>query len=195
VRRRGYDPEKARDVVQGYFAMLLEKRGLRVADPDRGRFRSFLLTSLKNHMTKEWERDRAQKRGAGREPIPLDPDTAEGRYQREPADHRTPDRIYDRRWAMVLLGRTMERLREEANRSERPDRFERLSRFLTGEDAGEPYKRVAADLGMSESAVRVAVHRMRARYGQLLRDEVAQTVDDPGRVDDEIRYLFDAMET
>ena len=123
ARRRGYDPEDACDLVQGYFAMLLEKSRLRVANPDRGRFRSFLLTSLKNYITNEWGRGQAQKRGGGREPIPLDTDTAEGRYQREPADHRTPDRVYYRRWAMTILDRTMARLREEANRSASADRF------------------------------------------------------------------------
>lgn len=193
VRRRGYAHQDASDLVQGYFAMLLEKRRLRVVDPGRGRFRSFLLTSLKNYMANEWGRGQAQKRGGSREPLPLDLDAAEGRYEREPADHETPDRVYDRRWAMTLLGRALERLRDEADRSASPDRFRRLSQFLT--DADVPYKQVAEELRMTESAVKVAVHRLRARYGQLLRDEVAQTVDDAARVDDEIRHLFEAVKS
>lgn len=193
IRRRGCDADTAQDLAQGFFSNLLERGSLRIADPDRGRFRSFLLTSLKNYMTNEWDRERAQKRGGGREPIPLDLDTAEGRYQREPADDRAPDRYFARRWALALLDRTMERLRQEMGRSGGPERFERLSPFLTGDDAGTPYKRVAAELDMSESAVKVAIHRMRKRYGQLLREEVAQTVDDPSRVDEEIRYLFGAL--
>jgi len=195
IRRRGCDPETARDLAQGFFSSLLERRSIRIADPDRGRFRSFLLTSLKNYMTNERERERAQKRGGGQEPLSLELDAAEGRYRREPADDRTPDRFFARRWALVLLDRTLDRLRDEMGRSGGPERFERLSSFLTGDDAGTPYKQVAARLEMSESAVKVAVHRMRKRYGQLLREEVAATVDDPARVDEEIRYLFRAMET
>lgn len=195
IRRRGCDPETARDLAQGFFSSLLERRSIRIADPDRGRFRSFLLTSLKNYMTNERERERAQKRGGGQEPLSLELDAAEGRYRREPPDDRTPDRFFARRWALVLLDRTLDRLRDEMGRSGGPERFERLSSFLTGDDGGTPYKQVAARLEMSESAVKVAVHRMRKRYGQLLREEVAATVDDPARVDEEIRYLFRAMET
>jgi len=194
VRRRGSEPGAAQDITQGFLAHLLEKKSLRVADPERGRFRNFLLTALQSYLIHEWERGRALRRGGDKEVLALDLESAEARYVKEPSDDRTPDRLFLRRWALSVLERTMDRLREEEGRSETPERSERLVRLLTGEDAGAPYRKVAAELEMSETAVKVAVHRLRKRYGQLLRDEVAQTVDDPARVDEEIHSLFVAIE-
>lgn len=195
VRRRGHDPEAAEDLVQGFFSSLLERGALRVADPERGRFRSFLLTSMKHYMANERQRGRALKRGGGLESVSLDFIAAEARYRREPTDERTPERFFERRWALALLEATMRRLREEADRAGTAGRFETLSRYLTGEEPGKPYGEVASNLGISEAAVKVAVHRLRRRYGQLLREEVSRTVDDPARVDEEIRRLFDSVGT
>jgi len=196
LRRRGCDPDAARDLTQGFFCTVLEKRSLSVADPERGRFRSFLLRSVQYYYSHERERERAQKRGGRDAPVTLDLDveTAEGRYRREPVDTRTPEHVFTRRWALTLLDRTKRRLRDEMIRSGKSERFEALACFLTDDGTGTPYSRVAAELEMSEQALKVAIHRLRKRYGQLLREEVGHTVDAPERVDEEIRFLFEAME-
>jgi RNA polymerase sigma-70 factor (ECF subfamily) len=192
VRRRGWDRDQAQDLTQGFFAELLEKQTLKAADQERGRFRSFLLTALKFYLSNEQERARAQKRGGGRSPIPLDADAAEELYRLEPVDQHTPETLFERRWALVVLERVLDRLRRELERSLHPERI-RLVECLTAEGSRGRYKQLAVDLEMSESAVKVAVHRLRRRFGELLREEVAQTVDDPKRVDDELRHLFDVM--
>jgi DNA-directed RNA polymerase specialized sigma24 family protein len=194
VRLRGFDPESARDLTQGFFAQLLEKRTLKAADKERGRFRSFVLAALKFHLSHEKERTLALKRGGGMTPIPIDGDTAEGKYRVEPVDRHTPETLFERRWAMLLLERALTNLREELKESARPERSLRLAEYLTGDSAAPGYKQVAQELGMSESAVKVAVHRLRGRFRELLRDEVAQTVSDPGMVDDELSHLFVALE-
>jgi RNA polymerase sigma-70 factor (ECF subfamily) len=190
VRRRGADPDAAQDLTQGFFSQLLEKQTIKAADRERGRFRSFLLAALKFHLSHERERAAAQKRGGGQAAIPLDASTAESRYKLEPADPRTPESLFERRWALLLLDRTLDRLREELKGSVRAERSLKLVVYLTGDDSTPSYKQVAAELEMTESAVKVAVHRLRGRFRELLREEVRQTVDDPAEVDDELRHLF-----
>jgi DNA-directed RNA polymerase specialized sigma24 family protein len=194
VRRRGFGPDSAQDITQGFFAQLLEKQTLKAADQERGRFRSFLLAALKFYLSHERDRTEAQKRGGGRAPIPIDADTAEGRYRLEPADKRTPETLYERRWALSLLDRVLDRLREELEGSAQADRSLRLVGYLTGATSAPGYKQLAGELGMSESAVKVAMHRLRGRFRELLREEVAHTVDDPKMVDEELHYLFAAIE-
>ena len=190
VRRHGYDRSTAQDLTQGFFAQLLEKKYLKEADPERGRFRAFLLTSLKNYLANEWDKQRAQKRGGGQTPLSLDFENAEGLYQLEPADERTPEEIYNRRWALTQVDRAIHELRGEMVKMGHPDRFEALKGFLTGESEETPYAEVAESLGLNKGAVRTAVHRMRRRFGALLRRQVAQTLADEKDVDREIRYLL-----
>jgi RNA polymerase sigma factor (sigma-70 family) len=190
VRRWGYDPDRAQDLTQEFFARLLEKHYLRDADPARGRFRSFLLASLKHFLSNERDRESAVKRGGRATIVPLEIETAEGMYQREPPDADTPEKVFERRWAMTLLGRALSRLAAEFAESGRSDTFRRLEGYLTGESDTVPYAELARDLGMTEGAVKVAVHRLRRRFGTVLRAEIAETVSDPAQVDEEIRELF-----
>jgi RNA polymerase sigma-70 factor (ECF subfamily) len=190
VRRQGYSADDASDLTQGYFARLLEKEDLKDVDPRLGRFRSFLLASVKHFLSNERDRARARKRSPGQPLLELDGQSAENRFSIEPADDLTPEDLFERRWAMTVLERTLERLAAEWSEGERARRFARLRGYLTDEDPGGSYAGAAADLGMSEDAVKVAVHRLRRRYGELLRDEIAQTVGTPDDVDDEIRYLL-----
>jgi RNA polymerase sigma factor (sigma-70 family) len=193
VRRWGHGADEAQDLTQEFFARLMEKGYLRQADPQRGRFRSFLLAALKHFLANERDRAGAQKRGGGRPPLPLEIENAEGRYSLEPADPETPEKIFERRWALTLLDKVLSRLRDEYHRAGKGALFDLLKDLLTAGKAGEPYARLGAELGMSEGAVKVAVHRLRRRFGELLREEIAQTVADPQDVDDEIRYLFAAL--
>ena len=193
ARRRGYDASEAQDLTQGFFAHLLEGRRLKQADRERGRFRSFLLAAVKNYLSNEWDRATAAKRGGGEPTLSLDFDSAEGQYQLEPSAEETPEKIFERRWALTLLERVLDKLREELDRPGSRERAERLFPFLTDDRSNIPYKQVAEDLGMSESAVKVAIHRMRKRYGVLLRAEVKEIVDSPDDVDREIRHLFEAV--
>jgi len=195
IRLWGSDADTAQDLVQGFFSHLLKTKALRVAAPERGRFRSFLLVSVKNYLANERERAQALKRGGGETPIPLDFHSAESWYRLQPAHQHTPEKAFEKRWALALLEKTLARLREETADSNNPERFGRLSAFLTDDSPRGGYQQVATQLGMSEGAVKVAVHRMRRHFGELLRAEVAQTVDDPRKVDEEIRYLFSAMES
>jgi len=194
VRLRGFDPDSAQDLTQGFFAQLLEKRTLKAADKERGRFRSFVLAALKFYLSHERERAGAQKRGGGRAPVAIDRDTAEGKYRLEPVDRHTPETLFERRWALLLLERVLSSLRKELAESARPERSLRLAEYLTGDSSAPAYKQVAEELGMSESAVKVAVHRLRGRFREILRDEVTQTVNDPDKVDDELSHLFAALE-
>jgi len=194
VRRRGYRAEEAQDLTQAFFATLLEREYLRVADPGRGRFRSFLLASLNHFLANEWDRARAQKRGGGRRAIPMDVADAESRYSLAPADDLTPERLFERRWALTLLDLVVAQLQQECVREGKERLFDRLKGFLGGAAAGAPYSQAAADLGMTEAAVKMAVHRLRRRYRRLLRAQIAQTVASPEEIDDEIRHLFNALE-
>jgi RNA polymerase sigma factor (sigma-70 family) len=190
VRHLGSDPDRAQDLTQGFFADLLERRAFKVAKPERGRFRSFLRTALKYYLSHERDRTRARKRGGGKQPLSLDFDDAESRYRLEATDDQSPDKLFERRWARAMLTRAIGRLREETGASADGDRLRRLLPFLTGETPRPTYAEVAAELGSSEVAVKAAVHRMRRRFGKLLREEVAQTVGNPIEIDEELRHLF-----
>ncbi len=194
VRRRGYAPEQAQDLTQDFFAYILERDLIAMADPARGRFRAFLRTVCARQLAAHHDRQNAAKRGGGRSPLPIDPFDAERRYTLEPAHELTPERIFDRTWALTLLCRVVERLRREYDDAGRSDRFEELLTLLTRNPASAPYAEIARRLGMTEGNVRVAVHRLRRRYGLLLREEIVATVGDEGQVDDEIRALFSALE-
>lgn len=191
IRRRGYTAEEAEDLTQGFFAELLEKNFLGQADRERGRFRTFLLAAVKHYLANEWDRARAQKRGGGYQTLSFDFESAERTFQ--PATDLTPDKIYIERWATNLLSRVLTRLQDEMEEQGRPERFGRLKVFLTGKEPHAPYREVANDLGISEGAVKIAVYRMRRRFGQLLREEIRNTVVDDGQVDEEIRFLFAAL--
>ena len=193
LRRSGHNADDAQDLTQAFFARILEKRTLRAADPDRGRFRSFLLASLKNFVANERNRAHAKKRGGVLPPLSFEFDTAEGRYQIEPSTDDTPETIYDRRWALTLLERVLGRLRGEFEQSDKAQVFEQLKVTLTGEKTDVGYADVGARLDMSEGAVKVAVHRLRRRFRALLHEEIAQTVSSPAEVDDEIRHLWAAV--
>ena len=193
ARRRGRDVDQAQDLVQGFFSHLLEKKTLGSADPDRGRFRSFLLGAFKFYLADQAAHAAARKRGGGVTLCSLDLEDAESRYRLETDVSENPDRVFARQWALELLGHARQRLHDEIAASANPERGRRLVGFLT-DAGGERYREVAEELGMSESAVKVAVHRLRRRFGALLREEVAQTVNDEARVDEELRFLFSALE-
>lgn len=193
VRRSGYSTHDAQDLTQGFFAQLLEKEYLKDVDRRRGKFRSFLLAALKHHLGHQRERDRAQKRGGGRVPFSLDFESAESRYRREPTDLATPERLYERRWALTLLDRVLGRLEDEHARAGKTELFSGLKDFLTVGQESRPYLQVAEELGMSEGAVKVAMHRLRRRYRELLKDEIAQTVADPAEIDEELSDLLAAV--
>ena len=193
IRRRGYDPEQARDLTQDFFARALEKGLLAEADPARGRFRSFLRTVCTHFLANRRDWENARKRGGDRTVIPIDSAIAEGQYARELADELTPERIFDRSWALTLLGRVLDSLGREYDEAGKAATFEALRGALDGDADTPSYAAVAARLGSSEGAARVAAHRLRRRYGDLLRREIAATLADPAQIDDEIRDLFSAL--
>jgi len=193
LRRRGYGPDEAQDYTQGFFAHMLEKQDLCRADPNRGRFRSFLLSMLKHFAADTREQAQAQKRGGGKRVVSLDFAEAETRYAAEPAHQLSPEKLFERSWALTVLSRTMARLREDTPTADKPMLFEHLKAHLGGQTDAVPYRELAATLNMSEGAIKVAVHRLRKRYRELLREEVAQTVSTPEEVEDEIRALFAAL--
>jgi RNA polymerase sigma-70 factor (ECF subfamily) len=193
LRSRGYDAEHAQDLTQAFFARLLEKHSISQADPARGRFRSFLLASLKHFAANEHDRATAKKRGGATPILSLEVEGAEGRFQMEPPTDETPERVFDRRWALTLLDRVMSRLETEANHGGRPAQFESLKGYLTGEQPQLSHAATAARLGISEGAVKVAVHRLRRQFRDLVRDEIAQTVTSPEEIEDEIRHLWSAV--
>lgn len=187
LRRRGYPSDQAQDLIQEFFLRVLEGRYLDRADPEKGRFRSFILTSLKFFVADEGDRQRAEKRGGGAV-VPLEMSSGEERYQREPMHDETPERIFERRWALSVLDRVVERLRDEFVSHGRPEHFERLKVFLLGQ-ADAPYAALAREMNTSEGALKVAIHRLRKRYRELFREEIADTVADPAEVEPELRYL------
>jgi RNA polymerase sigma-70 factor (ECF subfamily) len=191
VRRRGHSADESADLTQAFFTDLLGRDFLGAIDRSKGRFRSFLLASLEHFLSHERERAQSLKKGGGVQPLSLDAQEAESRYQLEPQDWRTPEMLFERRWGLTVLERAMNRLRAEF--ADQPERFERLKPSLTGAEHDQ-YREVASALGMSETAVKAAVHRMRQRYGRLLRDEIAETVSDPGQVDDEVRHLLGVIQ-
>jgi RNA polymerase sigma-70 factor (ECF subfamily) len=192
VRRQGHSPEDAADLTQAYFSRFLEKDYLGAVSPEAGRFRSFLLASLRHFLANEWDRSSARKRAGDLTALSLDFAAAEARLDLEPRDERTPESDYERRWALALIERAARRLRAEADGGRALELHDRLRGFLTdGETLA--YREVAAELGMTEGAVKTAVYRLRRRLGQLLREEVGQTVVDPSEVDDELRHLLRAL--
>ena len=194
IRRQCGDAEEAMDLTQGFFARLLEKRDLAGIEPGRGKFRSWLLLAAKHYLANERDRARAVKRGGGRRPVSIDTADAESRYRLEPAHDVTPERIFERRWALALLGQVLSRLQQECRADGKELLFEALKECLGGGGAHEGrYAHVAEELKMGEGAVRMAALRLRRRYRELLRQEIAQTVESAEQVDEEIAFLFEAV--
>jgi RNA polymerase sigma-70 factor (ECF subfamily) len=191
VRRQGHAPHDAQDLTQEFFARLLEKGWLSAVRQQHGRFRSWLLASVKHFLANEWDWLKAEKRGGRAQIVSIDEVTAEGRYREEPADSETAERLFDRRWATTLLDRVLARLRAEFSADGKTAHFDALKETLTGDS--RPYTEIAEELGMSEGAVKVAVHRLRERYRNLIRTEVAETVAAPGEVDAELRHLLNSL--
>jgi len=195
VRRQGQTPHNAQDLTQDFFARLLQKDYLRAAAREKGRFRTFLIVALKRFMANEWDRARALKRGGGEAPVTLDTSLAETRYQLEPATSSDADCIYDRRWALTLLDKAMARLRKEYEKEGKGADFEQLKSFLTVDRGEIGYGTIAGRLGISEGAARVAVHRLRKRFREVFREEIAQTVSSPAEIDDEVTHLVSVLAT
>ena len=195
ARFMGHDQDQAQDLTQGFFAYVLEKDVLKVADPQRGRFRAFLKGTFSHFLANERRTARAQKRGAGKPNLPFEFNTAESRYRLEPVDASTPELHFERTWARTMLERSLDRLAAEMETKGASERFRRLEPFLTGRPDGPSYREIGADLGMAEGAVKGAVHRLRQRFGRLLREEVAQTLGDSEQLEDELRHLFAVLDT
>ena len=193
VRRRGSSPEDAEDLTQEFFRTLLEKEYLKVADREKGRFRTFLLVALQRFLANDWDRARAQKRGRRLEHVSLDTSSAETQYQVETASEISPERIYDRRWAFALLGKTMARLRAEFVASGKQDEFEQIKECLTAERGTLDYSTLSRRSGQSEGTLRVGIHRLRKRFREIFREDVAQTVATPTEIDAEMRHLMAAL--
>ena len=195
VRRRGYNPEDAQDLTQGFFLHLLDHKALTRVDPLKGKFRSFLLASIQNYLSKDTDRMRCLKRGGKMEFVPLDAKNAEDRYRLEPTDCLTPEKIFDARWALTLLDEAMIRLCAECSGQGKMATLETLKPFLNPIDSETlpSYEQVADQLEVSVGALRTLIYRLRKRYTTLLRAEVARTVSDPGEIDEEIHALCDAL--
>jgi RNA polymerase sigma-70 factor (ECF subfamily) len=193
VRRRGYSTHEAEDLVQGFLADLLERGDLAALDQSKGRFRSFLRAACEHYLCNRLDHDRAAKRGGGVTIVTIDRLAIEERYGREPAHDVTPERLFERHWALTLLARVLERLEAESARSGKSALFERLRPVLQGDDLAPSHRAIGDALGMTEGAVRIAAHRLRARYRELLVEEVARTTNDPADVDDEIGSLLAAL--
>lgn len=193
VRRQGHPQHDAEDLTQAFFARLLAKGDLAGVDREKGKFRSFLLASMKHFLANEWDKVQAQKRGGGRQIISIDFEDAETKYSVEPTHDLTPEKLYERRWAMTVLGQAVSKLRKEMRSAGKGDQFESLKLFMTGGKGVVSYAQVAANLDVSEGAVKVAVHRLRKRYRQLLVAEVAHTVDEKQFAEQELRGLLTAL--
>jgi RNA polymerase sigma-70 factor (ECF subfamily) len=193
VRRRGHTKEDAEDLTQAFFARFLEKNYLEGLSAERGRFRAFLLASLKHFLINEWKKAQRLKRGGGEAPLSLDWQTADTKFQVASTAEPSPDKAFDREWALALLSKVIERLQKECEADGKAKLFEQLKTFLTTGKDGTAQAEVAKALGMEEGAVRVAIHRLRKRYRELLRDEIAQTLANAADVDEEMRALFGAF--
>jgi RNA polymerase sigma factor (sigma-70 family) len=191
VRYRGYSSDDAQDLTQSFFARIIETGGFASADPERGRFRSYLLGAMKHFLANEWHRAQTQKRGGGVTFLELDALSPEARYALEPAQSTDPDSGFEREWAQQSIARAMDKLRAESETNGKGELFEALKGSLTGEEPAR--SETAARLRMAEGAVKVAVHRLRQRYRKLLRTEIAETVSDPSDIDDEMRLLVAAL--
>ena len=193
VRRQGHSPPDAQDLTQEFFARLLQKDYLKAAAREKGRFRTFLIVALKRFLANEWDRVRAQKRGGGQPCLSLDTELAEQRYRVEPIEGAAADRVFERRWALTLLDRTMARLREEFGATGKAAEFDRLKACLTAERGEIAYAEIAAALAVSEGAARVAVHRLRKRFREVFREEIAHTLSRSEDIEAEVRYLISVL--
>jgi len=190
ARRRVPDVHEAQDLTQAFFAELLEKNYVGTATPERGRFRAFLLTAFQHFLSKQWERAKAQKRGGGRAPISLDFESADSRLHIEPAAGLTAEQCYDQQWTIALLGQILDRLQTEFEQAGKGKQFTELKGFIIGDHGGTTYAQAAERLAMTEAAAKKSASRMRGRYRELLREEIAQTVSASDEIEDEIRHLF-----
>ena len=190
VRRKGHGPHDAQDLTQAFFTRLLEKNYVAQADRERGRFRTYLLAALTHFLMDEWDKTRRLKRGGGREIISFDAGSAEERYRLEPIDQLDAAKLYERRWVTTLFDKVLARLEQEFRESGKGVLFEGLKGSLLAEERGLSYAQIGTPLGLKEDAVKQAVHRMRRRYRELFREEIAQTVASPGEVEDELKHLF-----
>ena len=193
AQRQGHRPEDAQDLTQEFFSRLLEDQSLASVHESKGRFRSFLLASFKHLMANEWKRAQRQKRGGGQHHFSLEAELAEGYYQPELADTLDPEKLYERRWAETLLQRVLDRLQDEWEHKGVTRHFEDLKSFLIDKKGSTPFAELAARLGVSEASLKWAVHKLRQRYRELVREEIAQTVSSAEEVDDEIRHLFSVL--
>ncbi len=193
VRSKGYGPEDAEDLTQGFFARLLQRRDWERAERAKGKFRYFLLVAVKNFLTDEHDRATALKRGGGQKAVSFDGDSAEDRYKLEPVDTMTPEKLYERRWGLTLLQESLNRLKAEHVVARKKGLYSALEPFLKQSESPPSYAEVASQLGMSEGAVKSALHRLRHRYNELVRDEIAQTVRTDTEVEEEIRHLIDVL--
>ena len=193
LRGRGHSPADAEDLTQAFFALLLEKQVIRQADPARGRFRSFLLKALQNFAANVHAKKTAAKRGGGVSALSLEFDQAEGRLSLEGSSAETPERAFDRRWALTLLDRVMSRLKDDAVLKGKDEQFETLKPYLTGDEPQLSYSGTATALGVSEGAVKVAVHRLRRKFRDILQDEISQTVSSRDEIADELRHLWTSV--
>ncbi len=195
IRRKGHGPHDAQDLTQSFFARLLEKNYVAQADRDRGRFRTFLLAALTHFLADEWDKTRRLKRGGGRETISFDAASAEERYRLEPIDQLDAAKLYERRWVTTLFDQVLSRLEQEFRDSGKGGLFDRLKGSLLADDSALSHAELAAQLGLSVDAVKQAVHRMRRRYRELFREEIAQSVAGPGEVEEELKHLFAVLST
>ncbi|HYG22500.1 MAG TPA: sigma-70 family RNA polymerase sigma factor [Verrucomicrobiae bacterium] len=193
VRRRGHSVHDAQDLTQSFFAHVLEHDALANVAPSKGRFRSFLLVSLKHYLDNEWHRANAQKRGGGQVILSWDDLRPAERDALEPRDDSTPEKVFNRRWALMLLERAMQQLETECVAARKGELFQRLKPHLTANNASAPYQQLAPELGLSEGALKVTIHRLRRRFGELVRQQIAKTVAREEDIDDEIRQLFAAL--
>ena len=193
VRRQGQPAHEAEDLTQEFFSRVFEKQYLQGVGPEKGRFRTFLLVCLRRFLANEWDRKTAAKRGGGRAPLSIDFSDADARYRLEPAHDLTPERLYERRWALTLLEQVLANLAEEMRGAGKGEQFDALKVYLAAEATAPPHAEVAKKLGTTEGAVKVAVHRLRQRYRALLRAEIAKTVEDEADIEDEIRGLVAAL--
>jgi DNA-directed RNA polymerase specialized sigma24 family protein len=193
IRRKGNDPDRAADLTQGFFTLVLETRALATVSPEKGRFRSFLMAACSHYLSNQRAYNRALKRGGGRSLLSIDHLKAEDRLSREPFHEMTPERIFLRQWAWTLLDRTTARLHSEADAKGKAQLFNKIRPILLGREKGPTYAEISSALGLSEAVIKVTVHRYRNRYRELLRDEISRTVDDPAEIDQEISTLFEAL--
>jgi RNA polymerase sigma factor (sigma-70 family) len=193
ARRCGNSPHDAQDLTQAFFARILEENWMAKSDPQRGRFRSFLLASMRHFMANEWKKEQRQKRGGGQTILSLNDDSAEDRYQLEPVEKKTPENLFERGWALSLLEGVLAKLEEEFAREGKAEWMRVMRPALTSDRGSIDYAEIAAKLGMTETASRVAVHRLRQQYRRLIRAEVAHTVAGPEEVEEEIRHLFKVL--